>query len=120
MNYNIKGTGLAITDELRSYVERQLAHADKFVAGDSTAHADVELQFDEVHDGGKYRAEFTGSCGGRVYRAAEWGTTLHEAIDVAGAQFARELRGDKKKRLHMLRHMGARAKEYVRGWRNKV
>ena len=120
MNYNIKGTGLGITDELRSYVERQLAHADKLVGDDTTAHTDVELEFSQMRDGGKYRAEYTLSCGGSVYRASEWGTTLHEAIDLAGAALVSELRQNKKKRLHVLRRTGTAVKEYLRGWRRKV
>src|SRR3989344_3706271 len=44
MNYNIKGTQLDISDELRTYAERKLAAADKFLIGDPTAHANIELQ----------------------------------------------------------------------------
>lgn len=119
MNYNIKGTALAVTDELRAYVERQLVHADKLVH-DSAAHADVELVFDEMRDGPKFRAEFTVECRGKVYRASDWAATLHEAIDLAGAEMVNELRKDKRKRLHMLRSGATRVKEYLRGWRSSV
>lgn len=120
MNYNIKGTGLAITDELRSYVERQLAHADRFCVDDTTSHADIELQYLEEGRSGKYRAEFTLSCGGDVYRASAWGATMHEAIDVAGQELLTELRKNKDKKIHILRHTGVRVKEFLRGWRRKV
>ena len=119
MNYNIKGTSLDITDELRAYVERQLAHADKLV-DDTTAHADVELHHLPDGRSGKYRAEFTLSLGGKVYRAEAWGGGLHEAIDLAGAELVSELRRVKSKRIHVLRHTALKAKEYIRGWRNKV
>lgn len=117
MNYNIKGTGLEISDELRAYVERQLAHADKLVGGDSTAHANVELEYDAVHDGGKYRAEFTVELSGKVYRASEWGSALHEAIDLAGGRLTGDLRQNKKKRLQVLRRTGSIVKDYLRGLR---
>ena len=119
MNYNIKGTALAVTDELRAYVERQLAHADKLIH-DSAAHADVELAFDEVRDGPKFRAEFTLEHHGALYRASAWGGTMHEAIDIAGGELMSELRKAKSKRLHMFRRGATRVKEYLRGWRNKI
>ena len=120
MNYNIKGTGVEVSDELRSYVERRLAHADKFVLGDPTAHANVELEYSAPRDGGKYCAEFNVALGGELYRAVEWGTTLHEAIDLAGGEFVKELSRDKKKRLQMFRRTAVKVKEYLRGWRTKV
>jgi putative sigma-54 modulation protein len=121
MNYNIKGTEVAITPELREYVERRLAsHVDKFLARDTTAHADVELQYEAVRDGGRYRAEFTVSAGGELYRAQEWGTAMHEAIDLAISRLSGELARNKKKRLHVLRHSAVKVKEFLRGWRTKL
>lgn len=121
MNYNIKGTEVTITPELREYVEKRLAaHVDKFLSRDSTAHADVELQYEEVRDGGRYRAELTVSAGGALYRASEWGTGMHEAIDLAMSRLAGELSRTKKKRLHMLRRGAGHVKEFLRGWRNRL
>lgn len=120
MNYNIKGTNVEVTDELRSYVEKQLAHADKFLATDPTAHVDVELHYLEDGRSGKYRAEFTVAASGSVYRAERWGSTMHEAIDVAGAELTEELSRDKKKRQSVLRRTSLRVKEYLRGWRSDI
>lgn len=121
MNYNLKGTEVSITPELRDYVERRLAaHVDKFLSRDSTAHVDVELQYEAVRDGGRYRAEFTVSAGGELYRAQEWGTAMHEAIDLALSRLTGELARNKKKRLHVLRRGSMRVKEFLRGWRNKI
>ena len=121
MNYNIKGTGIAITPELREYVERRLAaHVDKFLARDSTALVEIELQYEAVRDGGRYGSEFTVSAGDAIYRAHEWGTTMHEAIDLAVSRLSGELARNKKKRLHVLRRGAVKVKEYLRGWRNKL
>jgi putative sigma-54 modulation protein len=120
MNYNIKGTEVPVTDELRSYVERQLAHADKFVGDDSTAHTDVELQYLADGRSGKFRAEFTLSVGGQVLRAERWGSTMHEAIDLSGGDLVSELSRNKKKRQSVLRRTSLRVKEYLRGWRDTV
>jgi len=119
MNHNLKGTGLQITDELRGYVEKRLTGADKFITGDSTAHADVELEFSQVRDGGKYRAEFNLSAGGALYRAEEWGSTMHEAIDISVAALINELRRTKKKHQHLVRRGASAIKDMVRGFRDR-
>ncbi|HEV7449485.1 MAG TPA: ribosome-associated translation inhibitor RaiA [Candidatus Paceibacterota bacterium] len=120
MNYNIKGTHLNISDELRSYVEKKLAHADRLVGDDPTAHADVELQYLEDGRSGKYRAEFTVSAKSELYRADCWGATMHEALDLAGGELVEELSRDKKKKQSVLRRTSIKVKEYLRGWRNEV
>ncbi len=120
MQYNIKGTHLDISDELRSYVEKKLAHADRLVGNDSTAHANVELQYLEDGRSGKYRAEFTVSIKGEVYRSESWGASMHEAIDAAGGELVSELSRNKKKKLNVLRRTSVKVKEYLRGWRSDV
>ena len=119
MNYNIKGTGVQISDELRAYVERQFVHTDKLLR-EGPAHADVELAHMPEGRSGKFRAEFTTEVGGAVHRASAWGSSLHEAIDLAGAELVAELRKSKSKRLHVLRHKALQVKEYLRGWRRKI
>lgn len=118
MNYNIKGTELAITTELRGYVEKCLSQADKFLQSDSSAHTDVELQYSSMRDGGKYRAEFTVSAAGALYRKEEWGTTMHEAIDLASAGLIKELRQHKKKKMHFVRRGAGKVKDIIRGFRS--
>src|SRR3989344_2772400 len=120
MNYNIKGTQLDISDELRSYAERKLATADKFLSGDPTAHANIELQHLPEGRSGKYRAEFTVSASGAVYRAECWGATMHEALDAAGQELQEELSRNKKKKQSVLRRTSVKVKEYLRGWRDTV
>jgi len=119
MNYNIKGTGLPVTDELRTYVEKNLGGAEKFLAGDSTVHANVELEHSPLRDGPKYRAEFTVSAGGQVYRAEEWGSTMHEALDLAGTQLVKELRRTKSRHIALVRRGGAIIKDAIRGLRDR-
>ena len=120
MNYNIKGTQLDISDELRSYAEKKLGVADKFLAGDTTAHAQIELEHMPEGRSGKYRAEFTISASGQIYRASCWGTTMHEALDAAGQELGEELSRDKKKKQSVLRRTSVKVKEYLRGWRSDI
>jgi putative sigma-54 modulation protein len=120
MNHNLKGTNLTITPELRAYAEKKLEHANKFLESDPTAHADIELEYMQVRDGSKYRAEFTVSATGTVYRAEQWGETMHAAIDLAVDELVKELRRNKKKRLHLLRHGAGKVKDFLRGFRKSV
>ena len=119
MNYNVKGTGVEITPEIRAYLEKQLSHVEKFLASDPTAIVAVELEHTPMRHGERNRAEFTVSAAGEVYRVEAWGETLHAAIDLAEPLLARELRRSKNKRLHVLRRSAARVKEYLRGWRDR-
>lgn len=119
INYNIKGTGLPVTDELRAYAEKKLAAAEKFLRGDSTAHTDIELEHSQLRDGAKYRAEFTLSSGGTVYRAEKWGESLHAAIDGAIEELVKELRRSKSKHMHLVRRGGAVIKDAIRGFRSR-
>jgi ribosomal subunit interface protein len=120
LNYNIKGTGLELSDEVRGYAEKKLQHAAKFLHHDTTAHADIELEYRATRSGEQYRAEFTVTSGSKLYRAEEWGETMHSAIDLAIGELSSEISRNKQKRLHVLRRGAQRVKDYVRGWSNKV
>ncbi len=120
MNYNVKGTGVAITAELRAYLEKSLEHAEKFLRGGKDTYADIELEFAESEHGQKYRAEITLMHNGEMYRAEKRGDSLHAAIDTVGEDVVRELARMKKKRIHRLRHSAGRVKEFLRGFRGKI
>lgn len=120
MNYNIKGTGLEITDEIRNYVEKCLSHAEKFLMRDSAARSDIECEYTEIGHGPKYRAEFNLSSSHGLHRAEAHGNTLHEALDIASAELTKEVRQTKKRRLDTFRKGAARAKDYLRGWTNRL
>ncbi|TSC69072.1 MAG: hypothetical protein G01um101456_367 [Parcubacteria group bacterium Gr01-1014_56] len=119
MNHNIKGTGIAITPELRAYAEKKLSAAEKFLQGDTSAHADIELEFLQMRDGGKYRAEFTLSALGQLYRAEEWGSSMHEAIDLSIVALVKELRRTKGKHLRLVRQGAKQIKDFIRGFRDR-
>lgn len=117
LNYNIKGTGLEISDELRRYAEKKLQQTEKFLQGDTAAHADIELEHDALRDGDRNRAEFTLTAAGGLYRAESWGETMHSALDLAIAGLLAELSRDKNKRIDLVRRGAAKAKEFLRGLR---
>ena len=120
MKYNLKGTAISLTDEMRAYLDRKLTHAEKFIQGRGPARLDVELEFIAGAAGPKYRAEYSLVAGGFTVRSEAYGASLHEAIDVAADEFSHKLSRVKDKRQHMFRRGAARIKEYIRGWRNDL
>jgi ribosomal subunit interface protein len=121
INYNLKGTGVEITDELRSYVEKKFeGHTGKFINRDTSAHADIELEHQPLRHGEHFRAEVTLELSGAVYRAESWGESMHAAVDLTIAEIEKELRREKKMKLKIFRHSAVKVKEYLRGWRNKL
>lgn len=119
VNYAIKGTDLAITPEIRSYVEKRLGGMDKFASG--VSRVDVEVAYEALYDGPKYRAEcMYHEPGEDLIRTETRGSTLHEAIDTATGELSRAVGARKKKNLRVVRRAAVRVKEYLRGWRNSV
>lgn len=119
MNYAIQGTGVTISDEIRSYVEKRLQTLDRF--GGEGARCDLELEYRALWDGPKYRVEILCHDPGADTRRVEAeGTTLHEAIDIAAGELSRVLTQSKKKRLQVFRRTAVKVKEYLRGWRDKI
>ena len=116
LNYNIKGTGLAVSDEIRTYVEKRFAHVDTFVGRDSSANLDVELQGQTSEDTQRYRAEYTLSASGYVFRAEAQGDSLNEAIDLADAELSREVSRAKERKEHSERRGASRFKDFIRGF----
>ncbi len=120
MHYNLKGTELSITAEIREYLEKRLSSLDKFLMDKEAARADVELEFLRG-EARTYRAEFTiRDPGNKPLRAEARGGSLHEVIDLAEGELLGELSRSKKKRLHIFRHSALRVKEFLRGWRKDV
>lgn len=119
MNYNIKGTGVSVSDEIRTYIEKRLEHTEKFL-DDATAHVDIEVEYHQKITGVKYRAEFTLRNHAEVFRAEAVGENLHEAVDTAGNELAQEVRRSKKRHLRLMRHGAVKFKEFVRGFRRKI
>ncbi len=120
MNYNIKGTDISITPELRSYVEKRLSTLDKFLSDLASCRADVELQF-LVGEAKTNRAEMTihDPALGSPMRAQARGSAMHEAIDIAAGELFQELTRAKKKRIHLLRRGAGKVKDFVRGFRDR-
>jgi ribosomal subunit interface protein len=114
MQYNLKGTSLDLTAEVRGYIEKKLNRLDELVHDDA-ARTDVELAYLESEEK-TYRAELM-LHDGFVLRAVARGQTLHEAVDVAFGELYTELTRAKDKKRSLVRRGAVRAKEFIRGWR---
>ena len=119
MHYNIKGTALDISPEVRGYVEEKLAHLDKFFVGDSGARADVEVEHLQGEQSKKYRAEFSVVSGAGSFRAEARGEALHEAVDLATAELIKEVDRKNKRGLKLFRRGAAHMKDFIRGFRSR-
>lgn len=120
MHYNVVGTEVSITPELRTYVEKRLVPVDRLVSGVETARVDIELHFLRGEEGGQYRAEMTlHQVSVDPVRSEARGSQLHEAIDKCADGLARDVARTKKKRLDIVRRTAARAKDFMRGMRDR-
>ena len=120
MNYNIKGTDITVTPEIREYLAKKLERFDKFMQAQDAARADVELSY-LVGEAKVYRAEimlYEPSLPTPLRAEAEGGV-LYEAIDKAAGDIFTELTRGKKKQQHVFRRGAARIKDYIRGFRSR-
>ena len=121
MNYNLKGTNLSVTPEIREYLEKKLASLDKLLADKDVVRADIELEFlpgeEKMH-----RAEIMlhDPHTKAPLRAEARAEMLHPAIDIAVAEIFAELTKAKKKRTHLLRRGAGQIKDIMRGFRDRL
>ena len=118
MTTNVKATGLTLTEEIRSYLDKCLGKVEKYTSADSAAMVQVELGRSMSHSGGEvFRGELTVSGSGLSLRAEAEGPSLHAAIDILEDRVVSELRRLKGKRQHIFRRQAKRVKDFIRGWR---
>lgn len=103
MNINIKATNMELTPAIRDYVEKRMAHLEKFISkhGDN-AQVQVEVGKTTHHHnkGDVFRAEMNVTLSGNSYqfRAEAETEDLYAAIDLAKDELERELISFKGKR----------------------
>lgn len=118
MNINIKATGIDLTPAIQEYAEKKVRSLEKYLHGKEDTHiVRVEIGRTTRHhkEGFIFRAEIHITGGLDVYVEAE-AEDLYEAIDIAEAEAARELKSNKGKRFRLLRRGQRTFKEMVRGF----
>ena len=117
MKINLKGSNLALTPQIREYLDTRLAHLQKFLPeGDDASVIDVELgkPTNHHHTGDIFRAEINVNIGSRTFRAVSEQQDLFAAIDDMKDEIARELSSEKEKRISLVRRGGQKLKNLLR------
>lgn len=112
MNINIKATNLELTEKISDYVDKKLAVSEKFTGEEEVPICGVELARSKHHQNGEvYRAEITLELPHRFFRVSATGESVYSAIDQAQEELLREVRREKRKRIHLLRRGGNKLKQ---------
>jgi len=125
MKTNIKGTNIALTEAISSYLTEKLSHIEKLLpAGDDSVIAEVELAKDTKHHlhGEVFKAEINLRAGGKNFYAVVHKQDLYAAIDLMRDEITRQLKTGFEKKNTLLRRGGRKAKAMLRNiywWRNK-
>ena len=119
MNYNLQGSGIELSQEIREYLDKKLGHAEKLLQGDATYTFDITLTYDAGTVPERYEAAFKLLSNKKTIYARADGSALHEAIDLAVEEFNRELAKLKKKGQRSMREHTARIKDFLRGFRRR-
>ncbi len=118
MHIVTKAANFEMTDALRDYVEKRMAHVKRLMTEnqEDVALIDVELGKSKHHKHGDiFKAEINFCIAGKCYRAVSEKDNIYAAIDEIKDQLGEEISSDKKKHLKMLRRGGAKVKSMIKG-----
>ncbi len=118
MQVNSKATGLNLSTDLDSYLEKRLEAVEKLIPDGVRVVCDVELARPSEHHekGNVFRAEINLEVDGKMYRATAEAETIQAAIDGMQGNLLQEMRRDKRKNTTLMRQGGARVKNFLRGF----
>lgn len=117
---NLKGTGIELTDAIKSYANEKVASLEKLIDKDDTsviASIEVEKTTEHHKSGDVFRAEINMHIAGANLRAEHTEEDLYAAIDGAKDAMARELRSHKNKQKTLEKKGGGIIKRLLRGFR---
>ncbi len=96
MELQIAGTNIAITPEVRKYVERKLGKLKRYL--NNIREAKIELSEEKTKSPeNRYRARVTADSRGAVFHGEERGKDLFTVIDKVSAVMTRQLEQHKEK-----------------------
>ncbi len=117
MNYNLKGTSISLSPEVHTYLDKKLLHVERFLSHEPTSTLDIDLTYDPGVVRTRYQATFKLLANKQILYTQARGDTLHEAIDLAVAEFIRDAVKVKGKQHHTLRQRATRIKDFFRGFK---
>ncbi|MDP3661571.1 MAG: HPF/RaiA family ribosome-associated protein [bacterium] len=117
-SFNIKATNMALSSELREYVERRFLSLSGIVAmSEPTLKVQIEVgRTTRHHDGDVFRAEFNLRSRHGNFRAVAERPTIYAAIDDARDELETGFGRAKGMRISFLRRSRRAMKEMLRGW----
>jgi len=120
MKHNIKTKEISLTPAITDYLEKKIAHLDKFISPEDkeTVMCYVEVGKSTQHhkNGDFFVAELTIHIGGKSLRAEVEKDDLYAAIDVVVDEMATELKRFGKKKYSILKRSGAKVKSFIKGF----
>ena len=118
MKHNIKALEISLTPAITEYLEKKIAHLDKFVSPELSqtvmCYAEIGKSSQHHKNGDFFIAEFTIHIGGKSFRAKAEEYDLYAAIDKAIDEMAEELRAFKDKNMGMLKRGGTKIKSLLK------
>jgi len=118
MKNNIKVTDFSLTPSISEYLDKKLAHLDRFVSPEQKEEVMCYIELGKTTNhhktGDLFKAEFTVHIGGKSFRATSEKDDLFSAIDIVNDEMAEELRSYKSKSTSMLKRGGSKLKSLLR------
>ena len=119
MKHNIKTLDIFLTPAISDYIEKKIAHLDKFVSPELQeevmCYSEIGKTGNHHKKGDIFVCELTVHIGGKVFRAKTEEEDLYAAIDVAVDEMTEELKSFKDKRKGMIKKTGAKIKSLLKG-----
>jgi len=119
MRHNIKMTDFSMTPAIKDYVEKRMAHLNKFVNPNDKelpmCYVEIGKSTNHHKKGELFKAEFTIHIGSKSFRAEACEEDLYAALDKITEEMTEELKSHKDKKLSLTKKGGARVKCIMKG-----
>ncbi len=121
MKYNIKSIDFSLTPAIQEYLEKKLAHLDKFLpknidADGAMCYVELGKETDHHLKGNIFKTVLNVHVGKNMYRAEAIMEDEYSSIDVAEGLMEKELTSSKDKRKSLIRRGGQAIKKMIKGW----
>ncbi len=120
MKHNTKALDIFITPAISDYLEKRIAHLDKFVSPDNKeevmCYAEIGKSTNHHKKGDLFVTELTVHIGGKTFRAKTEESDLYTAIDTATEEMTEELKSFKDRKVSLLKRSGAKFKSLIKGF----
>jgi putative sigma-54 modulation protein len=118
MKHNIKTKEIFLTPAISDYVEKKLAHLDKFISPvdleKTICYVEIGKTTNHHKKGDYFLAELTVHIGGKSLRAEIEKDDLYAAMDMAVDEMANELKRYEKRKSVLVKRGGAKIKALIK------